>query len=71
MGIPCITLRTSTERPETVSVGTNELIGVEPTAIGPWLTRLFAGEWKAGQIPELWDGSAAERIVEILLKLKN
>lgn len=67
MGVPCITLRDSTERPETVTVGTNELIGTDPSAIKPALDTLFDGNWKKGGIPELWDGKTAERIVEILL----
>jgi UDP-N-acetylglucosamine 2-epimerase (non-hydrolysing) len=70
MGIPCMTLRDNTERPETVNVGTNELIGTNPNAIKPALDRLFAGEWKKGAIPELWDGDAAKRIVSILKDLK-
>ena len=69
MGVPCITLRDNTERPETCTVGTNELIGTKPEAIKPALDKLFAGEWKKGAIPELWDGHAAERIVEILAGL--
>ncbi len=69
LGIPCITLRTTTERPETVEVGTNELIGNEPKAIQPYLERLLAGEWKKGEIPEKWDGKASERIVEILASI--
>lgn len=67
MGVPCITLRDNTERPETITIGTNELIGTNPNAIKPTLDKLFAGEWKKGGIPELWDGKAAERIVEILV----
>ena len=70
MGVPCITLRDNTERPETCTVGTNELIGTKPEAIKPALDKLFAGEWKKGAIPELWDGHAAERIVEILAGLE-
>jgi UDP-N-acetylglucosamine 2-epimerase (non-hydrolysing) len=66
MGIPCITLRDNTERPETVELGTNELIGTDPAALKPALKKLFSGSWKKGEIPELWDGKAAERIVEIL-----
>jgi UDP-N-acetylglucosamine 2-epimerase (non-hydrolysing) len=66
MGIPCITLRDNTERPETCTIGTNELIGTNPDAIKPTLDKLFAGQWKKGGIPELWDGKAAERIVGIL-----
>lgn len=66
MGVPCITLRDNTERPETCTVGTNELIGTNPAAIKPALDKLFAGQWKKGAIPELWDGHAAERIIDIL-----
>ena len=69
MGVPCITLRDNTERPETCTIGTNMLIGTRPEAIKPALDRLFAGEWKQGAIPALWDGHTAERIVEILLSL--
>lgn len=63
MGVPCMTLRETTERPETITVGTNELLGVNPAALRPALDRLFAGDWKKGGIPELWDGRTAERIV--------
>lgn len=68
-GIPCMTLRSSTERPETVELGTNELIGADPKAIRPALKRLLSGNWKTGQIPPLWDGHAGERIVEKLASL--
>lgn len=70
MGIPCLTLRDNTERPETVKIGTNELIGTDPKNIKPALKKLFSGNWKKGQIPELWDGNTAERIVKILTKLE-
>jgi UDP-N-acetylglucosamine 2-epimerase (non-hydrolysing) len=70
MGVPCITLRDNTERPETCTVGTNELIGTNPAAIKPALDKLFAGEWKKGAIPELWDGHTAERIIAILSALE-
>jgi len=63
MSVPCITLRDNTERPETVSIGTNELIGTDPSAIAPALKKLFDGHWKKGGIPEKWDGHTAERIV--------
>ena len=69
MGVPCITLRDNTERPETCTVGTNMLIGTKPEAIKPALDKLFAGEWKQGAIPALWDGQTSERIVEILLEI--
>jgi UDP-N-acetylglucosamine 2-epimerase (non-hydrolysing) len=68
MGVPCITLRDNTERPETCTIGTNMLIGTRPEAIKPALDKLFAGEWKQGAIPALWDGHTAERIVKILLE---
>lgn len=69
MAIPCLTLRDSTERPETVTVGTNELIGTDPAAITPAVQKIFDGKWKKGKSPELWDGKTAERIVSILEKL--
>ncbi len=67
MGVPCITLRDNTERPETCTVGTNMLIGTNPNAIKPALDTLFANEWKQGAIPALWDGHTAERIIDILV----
>jgi len=66
MGVPCMTVRDSTERPETVDIGTNELIGTNPERIPPAMERLLSGQWKKGAIPEKWDGKAAERIVEVL-----
>lgn len=69
MGIPCITLRDNTERPETVTIGTNELIGTKPEAIKPILKKLFFGQWKKGAIPKLWDGKAAERIISNICSL--
>ncbi|MGY5351722.1 non-hydrolyzing UDP-N-acetylglucosamine 2-epimerase [Wenyingzhuangia sp. IMCC45533] len=68
MGVPCLTLRDNTERPETITVGTNELIGTDPKNIKPALELLFAGKWKKGAIPNLWDGNTAERIVYQILK---
>lgn len=69
MGVPCMTLRNNTERPETCEMGTNELIGTDPKNIRPAMERLFAGNWKKGSIPPLWDGQTAKRIVEILQTL--
>ena len=69
MGIPCMTLRNSTERPETVDIGTNEILGVNPKSIQPALEKLFAGEWKKGAIPELWDGKTSGRIVKHIIEL--
>jgi len=69
MGVPCMTLRDSTERPETVTMGTNELLGTNPDAIAPAMKNLLSGKWKKGTIPPLWDGHTAERIIEIICKL--
>ena len=69
MGVPCMTLRTTTERPETTTIGTNELLGVDPAALKPALDRLFEGKWKRGAIPPLWDGHTSERIVQVLEKV--
>ncbi|MER2536747.1 MAG: UDP-N-acetylglucosamine 2-epimerase (non-hydrolyzing) [Rhizobiaceae bacterium] len=67
MSVPCMTLRDTTERPETVTVGTNEILGTtDPAALAGALDRLFAGEWKKGGIPEKWDGRTGERIVGAL-----
>jgi UDP-N-acetylglucosamine 2-epimerase (non-hydrolysing) len=71
MGIPCITLRDNTERPETCTVGTNELIGTNPDAVAPALKKLYEGNWKKGGIPELWDGKTAERIIKIILSMNK
>jgi UDP-N-acetylglucosamine 2-epimerase (non-hydrolysing) len=69
LGIPCVTLRNTTERPETVTLGTNELIGTDPAALKPALDTLFDGRWKQGSIPPLWDGRTGERIAEVLERL--
>ncbi len=66
MQVPCLTLRDTTERPETITLGTNELIGTDPAKLKPALDRLFAGQWKQGCIPPLWDGHTGERIVAAL-----
>ena len=69
MGVPCMTLRDNTERPETITIGTNELVGTNPDALKPFWDRLFAGEWKEGGIPEKWDGKTGERIVAELERI--
>jgi len=69
LGVPCMSLRDSTERPETVTIGTNELIGIDPSKLKPALDRLFSGRWKTGGIPPMWDGKAGERIVECLARI--
>lgn len=66
LGVPCLTLRDNTERPETITIGTNELIGTDPSKLPLALARLMTGQWKKGAIPPKWDGKASERIVECL-----
>jgi UDP-N-acetylglucosamine 2-epimerase (non-hydrolysing) len=64
-----MTLRDNTERPETITEGTNELIGTNPKAIAPAFEKLLSNDWKIGKVPELWDGKTANRIVDIITKL--
>ncbi len=68
LGVPCLTLRENTERPVTISQGTNLLVGTDPARIMAAARETISGKGKAGRIPPLWDGHAAQRIVEILLK---
>ncbi len=70
MGIPCLTLRDNTERPETITEGTNELVGTNPKAIQKAMEKIFTNQWKLGSIPKFWDGKTSERIVNHLLQLK-
>jgi UDP-N-acetylglucosamine 2-epimerase (non-hydrolysing) len=67
LGVPCLTLRDNTERPVTVTIGTNELVKVENVV--ERVQTIQAGQWKKGSIPPLWDGATAERICEILIKV--
>ncbi len=66
---PCLTLRNNTERPETIEIGTNVLIGEDMKLLQESISQIIAGEWKAGQIPEFWDGKTSDRIVEHLARL--
>jgi len=68
MGVPCITMRDSTERPETIDIGTNELIGTNPRDLGIALDKLLSGNWKKGKIPHLWDGKTSDRIIDWFVK---
>jgi len=68
LGIPCITVRENTERPVTVEEGSNVLVGTDPDRIVAEARRVQRGEGKKGRRPALWDGRAAERIVEILVR---
>jgi len=65
LGVPCLTLRENTERPVTVSLGTNVLVGRDPKKLRAELSRILAGQAKKGTIPPLWDGHAGERIAAI------
>ena len=71
--IPCVTLRKNTERPVTVSVGSNYLIGIDPDKILATVSQLLSGQGKKSKIPSLWDGMAGKRIVEKIVQkaLKN
>jgi len=66
LGIPCLTMRENTERPITIDVGTNVLIGADRQRLLSELDQVIAGTFKSGAQPPLWDGLAAPRIVEIL-----
>lgn len=67
LGIPCMTLSTYAEHPETVTIGTNRLVGENSEILADALDILNKGEWQKGHLPERWDGHAAERIVQTLL----
>jgi UDP-N-acetylglucosamine 2-epimerase (non-hydrolysing) len=69
LGVPCLTLRENTERPVTVTEGTNRIVGQDPNRILPAVELILSGRDKTGQIPELWDGHAAARTIEILMRL--
>jgi UDP-N-acetylglucosamine 2-epimerase (non-hydrolysing) len=67
LGVPCLTFRENTERPVTITQGTNQLVGVVPARIAEAVERVLAGDGPAGRVPYLWDGRAAERILDVLL----
>ena len=71
MNIPCITLRDSTERPETVEFGTNELVGSLPENLPPYFRKIINDKWKTAKKIPLWDGKTSDRIIDILLTLYN
>lgn len=68
LGIPCLTLRRNTERPITVNIGTNVVVGNDPKRIIEEVNKILKGNTKKGRIPDLWDGKAAQKIVRILRK---
>ena len=69
MGVPCITLRENTERPITVTQGTNSIVGSDPARIMAVFDDVLVSGGKAGRVPELWDGKAAERIAAEIRKV--
>jgi UDP-N-acetylglucosamine 2-epimerase (non-hydrolysing) len=66
LGVPCLTLRTTTERPATVETGTNQLVGHEAERIRAASLEILQGRAKPGRVPERWDGHAAERIAAVI-----
>lgn len=66
LGVPCLTLRANTERPITVTEGTNVLLGADPAAIAPAVDDILQGRHHGGRVPALWDGHAAERIADLV-----
>ena len=67
-GVPCITLNSYTEHQETVSIGSNVLVGEDPQRLREEVARMVSGQWKRCALPDRWDGRTAERIVKILLE---
>ncbi len=68
LSVPCLTLRENTERPVTVEVGTNQLVGTDPAKVVAAAREVLSGRAKRGRLPELWDGRAAERVAEVLVR---
>ena len=67
LGVPCLTVRENTERPITVTMGTNVLVGRDPDRLRAELSKVLAGRAKKGTVPPLWDGRAGERIADVLV----
>lgn len=65
-GVPCMTMRNSTERPETIEVGSNVLVGEDPKGLSEYIQQINRGAWKNSSVPELWDGCSGERIAKAL-----
>ncbi len=68
LGVPCLTIRENTERPVTVTEGTNTLVGTDMSRLLAEVDRILKGQGKAGRVPENWDGRAAERIASIMTR---
>jgi len=71
LGIPCVTLRDNTERPVTISIGSNYLAGTDVSKLSKIVTDILNGRVKKSHIPPLWDGKSAERICKILANAKH
>jgi len=69
--IPCLTIRDNTERPETVEIGTNMLVGSSPDKLKDIFEKIKYEDFKVGKIPKKWDGKTAKRIIKILNKLAS
>lgn len=69
LNVPCLTLRNTTERPETVAIGTNELIGNDTLKLRYYINMIKCGVWKTSSIPELWDGKTADRIIDTICNI--
>ncbi len=67
LGVPCVTIRENTERPVTVDIGTNYMVGTDPGKIREAASVILAGKGKKGKVPEMWDGEAADRIAGCFL----
>ena len=68
LGVPCLTMRANTERPITVTQGTNVLLGQDASRLEGEVERILSGDWKTGSVPALWDGQAGNRIAEIVTR---
>ncbi len=66
LNVPCLTLRSNTERPVTITIGTNRLVGTDPEKIYQSVEAILAGKWQSAERPPLWDGQASARIVDII-----
>lgn len=66
--VPCITLRENTERPETVTEGTNVLVGTDFNIIKKYIDDVKSNKWKNSEVPKFWDGKTSERIVDNIIK---
>jgi len=69
LGVPCLTLRSNTERPVTVTMGTNVLVGQDRAKLRAEMMKILDGKSKTGALPPLWDGHAGDRIAEVLFRL--